>query len=204
MSEDPGFSLQVIQCQGQQSKKTQDDRLHQQLLDLSFLSVDKLISANQIGRSSNIFYPQDSFVTKASISNPKWYQRLADQLLDLSSVDHWSLIKLISCYLPPSPLPPLPLSWSAAICWSTRLAAMIISGWLRYNETITQPFRLYWYWQGSRDENLQEKEGEDKGKKKCGMMSHIWGEVRLKSMSNSFRWWRRGYGRRHISGLRER
>ena len=99
MSEDPGFSLQVIQCQGQQSKKTQDDRLHQLMLDLSFLSVDKLISANQIGRSSNIFYPQDSFVTKVSISNPKWYQRLADQLLDLTSLDHWSLIKLISCYL---------------------------------------------------------------------------------------------------------
>ena len=83
--------------------------------------------------------PQKSF------TSPLWFIQYAGEQSEMISAGFWSV--------------GWSRSWSVDICWSARLAAMIIAGWLRYNETITQPFRLCCdIILGGQDENVHLEE----------------------------------------------
>ena len=96
-------------------------------------------------------------------------------------------------------------SWSVDIYWSASLAAMIIAGWLRYNETITQLFRLSCdIILGGKDENVHLEDDEE--------ILSMWAKLapgphdRQKKMRTSDQWVTRcGQGNKHFSkGVEEK
>ena len=83
-----------------------------------------------------------------SFTGPLWFIQYEGQQSPMISAGLWS-VGWSRC-------------WSVDICWSTCLPAMIITGWLRYNETINQLFRLCFdIILGGQDENVHLEEDEE-------------------------------------------